>query len=52
MIECINSSSYEIGDNEEKKPGFIKTFKKKFIPKPKIRNTLIFSIFFFFFQYA
>ena len=46
MIECINSSSYEIGDNEEKKPGFIKTFTEEFKPNPKIRNTLIFSIFF------
>jgi hypothetical protein len=52
MIECINSSSYEIGDNEEKKPGFIKTFTEEFKPNPKIRNTLIFSIFFFALQYA
>ena len=52
MIECVNSSLDEIGDNEGKKPSFVRNFTEQFKPNPKIRNTLIFSIFFFVLQYA
>lgn len=52
MIECINSSLDEIGENDKKMPRFIRAFTEEFKPNPKIRITLIFSIFFFAFQYA
>ena len=52
MIECINSSLDEIGENNEKKTRFIRTFTEEFKPNPKIRIFLIFSIFFFALQSA
>jgi hypothetical protein len=52
MIECVNSSLDEIGENDNKKPIFVRAFTEEFKPNPKIRITLIFSIFFFALQYA
>jgi len=50
MLEGINSSYGDISEKDE--PKIARIFTEEFKPNPKIRITLIFSIFFFALQYA